>query len=291
MCGFAEAAWTLARWYNEGVTRTSDKLQHLQRSLTEAGHVAIAFSGGTDSAFLTAFAHAMPEVKVRALTVASPLMPVEDMRLARAFCQEQGIPHEVHEVDLLSDADIRANTPKRCYLCKRKIMGALKGIAEEKGAVLCDGSNADDAHDIRPGERALQELGILSPLADAGLTKAEIRDCAHTMGVPQWDKPASACLASRVPFGCVLDEALLCRIANAEACLRERGFRQVRVRAHGDVARIEVPSCDLERLMQFDMRKAVSRELHSVGFAHVSVDMDGYRMGSLNEGVLEGTDG
>lgn len=264
-----------------------DKLQVLERILTGAGRIAVAFSGGTDSTFLLAFAAALPQVDALAITVSSPLMPDPDLAFARRFCEERGIRHVICEVDPLADAQVRANTPERCYLCKRIIMGAVKEEAQRAGARACDGSNADDVDDFRPGRRALEELGIESPLEKARLTKREIRRAAREMDLPTWNKPASACLASRIPYGTPLDERVLRQVSQAECALMRLGFTQVRVRAHGEVARVEVAPEEMERLLSASVREEANRALSNLGFAYVAADLAGYRQGSLNEGVEE----
>ncbi len=284
-------------FYNGRMTGTgmtaeaAEKLRRVDALLMEMGRVAIAFSGGTDSTFLVGHAQGIAGVQATAITVRSSLMPASDAELAARFCAERGIPHIVLEVDPLACADVRANGPDRCYHCKRVIMDAVAAAAAELDAIPCDGSNADDAFDYRPGAAALEELGIASPLAQVGLSKAEIRQAARCEGLPRWDAPASACLASRIPYGTPLAEDALLRVAQAEQILRAHGSSQVRVRAHGDVARIEVPAEDMASLVQPSVRTEVSRMLHGLGFAYVAVDMDGYRMGSLNEGLGGASDG
>lgn len=275
------------RGYNAPMTETNEKLRTLECFLKGARRVAIAFSGGTDSTFLAAFAHALPGVQATAITVRSSFIPDADLAFAEAFCAERAIPHVILDVDPLACEEVRANPPERCYHCKRLIMSAIVEAACERGALACDGSNADDAHDFRPGAQAVRELGIASPLADAGLTKVEVRAAAQAVGLPNWDTPASACLASRIPYGVPLEASVLARIAQAEAALRAEGFAQARVRAHGDVARIEVPAVEAGRLFTHPLRQRLAAAVHDAGFAYVAVDLDGYRMGSLNEELQE----
>ena len=277
--------------YNGRMTDADDKLRALEAFLQDAGRVAVAFSGGVDSTFLLAFAARTSGVQATALTAASSLMPDADLSFAEAFCARHGILHQVIQVDPLSSEDVRANGPERCYHCKRLIMEALTRGAHAAAAVLCDGSNADDAQDYRPGARAIQELGVRSPLAEACLTKQEIRAAARALGLSNADAPASACLASRIPYGTPLTPHDLARVAQAEAALREQGFTQVRVRAHGDLARIEALPEEASRFAGASVRARISRALHDAGFAYVTLDLDGYRMGSLNEEILEAADG
>lgn len=271
--------------YNAGMVATSDKVRHLQHILQDIGRVAVAFSGGTDSTFLLAFAHETPRVETIGITVSTPLVPEEDLAFTRTFCEGRGIRHIVLEADALACDDVRLNPPDRCYHCKRIAMGDIVEAASAFDAVVCDGSNVDDAGDYRPGMRATSELGIESPLAQAGFTKSEIREEARKLNLPNWNKPASACLASRIPYGTPLDAETLTKIGKAEAFLHNEGFPQVRVRVHdnGTVARIEVPPEQIAQLCADQLRDRIIDQLRKLGFAYVSCDLQGYRMGSLNE--------
>lgn len=264
---------------------TAQKMERLTEILEDAGRVAVAFSGGTDSTFLLAFAHKVLGNDAIGITISTPLIPDEDMAFAKEFCRERDIEHIVIEVDALACEDVRLNPPDRCYHCKKLDMGAVIEKAKELGAVACDGANVDDAGDYRPGMKAAAELGILSPMAEAGLTKREIREQSRELDIPNWDKPASACLASRIPYGIALDAETLRRIGKAEELLRAKGFPQVRVRAHGDLARIEVPAEQIEAICASPTREHVDDALRNLGFAYVTCDMQGYRMGSLNEAL------
>lgn len=266
---------------------TTEKLRALERRLQEAGRVAVAFSGGTDSTFLLAFAQNALGGQALAITVRSSLMPDADLTFAQTFCEARAIPQVILDVDPLTSEDVRANSPKRCYHCKRLIMAAVANAAHERGALPCDGSNADDALDYRPGTQAVRELGIASPLAEVGLTKQEIRTAARALGLANWNMPAAACLASRIPYGTLLEAAALDAVARAEAALRAEGFAQVRVRAHGNLARVELPKADIARAVSEPLRERITDILHDAGFAYHTLDLDGYRMGSLNEEILE----
>ena len=261
----------------------SDKLDELSAILRGYRRVVVAFSGGVDSTFLLAYAAQTDGVEATGVMVSTALVPDSDLEFARRFCDERGIDLIVVEVDALGCADVRDNPPDRCYHCKKLDMGAVMDVAADMGAIACDGMNVDDASDYRPGTLATEELGIRSPLAESGFTKQDIRKAAKALGLPNWDKPASACLASRIPYGTPLDADTLRRIGKAEAMLRAEGFPQVRVRMHGDVARIEVPADRIPELCSDPLRQDVAARMHEMGFAYVSCDMLGYRTGSLNE--------
>ncbi len=265
----------------------ADKLEHLANILRDLQRVTVAFSGGTDSTFLLAFASETPGVEARAVMASSPLMAQADRAFAMEFCESRGMPLQVLDVDPLAREEVRANNPERCYHCKRLIMAAVQEAARAQNATVCDGSNASDAHDYRPGMQALRELGIRSPLAEAGLTKQEIREAARARQLPNWDTPASACLVSRIPYGTPLTEEALERIATAEEALRQAGFVQVRVRDHGNLARIEVAPEEAVRLVEEPLRRQVDEALTALGYTYICMDLRGYRTGSLNE-ELEG---
>lgn len=264
----------------EGIEGKLDKLASI---LENFGRVAVAFSGGIDSTFLLAFAHEVLGDKAMGITVSTPLIPKADLAFAIDFCKDRNIPHRVIAVDALACEEIRSNPPNRCYYCKKLDMGAIIEEASKANAIPCDGANIDDAKDYRPGLQATSELGISSPLAEAMMTKREIREQAKKMGLPNWDKPASACLASRIPYGTELDAESLERIGEAERFLQLEGFPQVRIRLHGNLARIEVSESQIEKLCESPLREKIVKELQSLGFLYVACDMQGYRMGSLNE--------
>ena len=265
------------------------KLDVLKGILRATGGLAVAFSGGVDSTFLLAVAQGELGDRVLAVTAASRAFPMRELAEARAFCGERGIRQivvDAHEVDA---PGYRDNPPDRCYLCKTVLFGALWDCAREQGfEVLADGSNVDDEGDYRPGMRALAELGVRSPLREAGLTKAEIRLLSHEMGLPTWDKPSFACLSSRFPYGERITDEGLARVDAAEQYLLGRGLHQVRVRVHGGtVARIETLPGEFDMVAAEPARSEIRDRLRGLGFSYVALDLGGYRSGSLNE-VLGG---
>ena len=263
---------------------TLGKEQALRAKLRELSAAAIAFSGGLDSTYLLAIcAEELGAEHVLALTAHSPLLPNGELEEARAIAAEIGVPLRVLPLDELAIPQVAANSPQRCYHCKRARFQALLPLALEVHAVLLHGENADDAQDYRPGAMAASELGVRAPLAEVGLTKGEIRILARILGLSNWDKPASPCLATRFPYGMALSLKGLQRVDRAEACLREiLGIRQLRVRDHFPLARIEVPAKQLDEVI-VRYRQAAIQCLYQVGYAYVTLDLQGYRMGSMNE--------
>lgn len=264
------------------------KLERLRASLREIGSAAVAFSSGVDSTFLLHVAHEELGERVVAATIRSHTFPKRELDEAAAFCRAEGVRHVVIESEELDVPGFVENPPDRCYHCKRELFSKLLAFARENGlAAVLEGSNLDDDGDYRPGRRAIQELGIVSPLHEVGLTKAEIRALSRDMGLPTSDKPSFACLASRFPYGERITAVALERVEKAEQWLLGAGLglRQLRVRSHGDLARIEVPPDAIPRLAA--RAAEIDAAFKELGFAYVALDLRGYRTGSMNE-VLNG---
>jgi uncharacterized protein len=259
-----------------------EKLGALKDILSDLYSVLVAYSGGTDSTLLLKVAHDTLGDRAVAATAVSASMPQEEAEEAIRLAREIGAQHLILESEELDDPDFRANTPDRCYHCKYLRFQSLLELARERGLqYVADGCNLGDLGDHRPGMRASRELGVRSPLMEAGLNKAEIRELSRHLGLPTWDKPAEACLASRIPYGTPITRNGLQKIEDAERFLHSLGLSQVRVRVHGDVARIEVDPQSLPSLLE--RRSAIASELHKLGFSYVTADLEGYRTGSMNE--------
>lgn len=258
-----------------------NKLEKLKSYLRGLGNVAVAYSGGVDSTFLLKVAHEVSGDKVLALTAASKFIPRRELEASEKFCSDNGIRQIIFEADVLNIDGVKENPADRCYLCKRELFRNFLRLAEDK--ILVEGSNMDDASDYRPGMRALTELKIKSPLREVGLYKAEIRGLSKELNLPTWDKPSMACLASRFVYGEILTAEKLLMVEAAEEFLLNAGFNQLRVRVHGNLARIEILPEEFDKVLKIS--KEISARLKSIGFDYVTLDLQGYRVGSMNLGL------
>lgn len=262
------------------------KVEKLKALLKTYGRAAVAFSGGVDSTLLLKVARdVLGADRVLAITAQSDFVPAADVCEAQVFCQQEGVRHELAVLEPLLYYDVRTNPADRCYFCKRLVFGKLREIAGRAGIVhLLDGTNVDDQGDYRPGARAVKELGVLSPLQEVGFTKADVRALSAELGLKTAAKPSAACLASRIPYGEEITTDKLRRVEAAENFLHKAGFAQVRVRSHHDLARIELPQADIATFMSGPYEQA-AHKFKELGFAYVTLDLEGYRTGSLNEAL------
>jgi len=272
----------------KGLENLGEKKERLLRILAGMDRALVAFSGGLDSSFLLAVAKEALGDKVVAATASSPIHPMRELEIARKFCMEQGIKHLVFESREMSIDRFLENPPDRCYWCKRAMLIQLKEMAEREGlGPILHGLNKDELRDYRPGNRASQELGIRAPLLEAGLGKREVRAISKSMGLSVWNKPPSGCLATRVPYGQRITREKLAMVEQAEEFLLALGFEEVRVRHHGEMARVEVGQEAIYRLLTPGLRKDLVAHFRGLGFLYVALDIEGFVSGKMNRSLVK----
>jgi uncharacterized protein len=267
----------------EPASDTQSKLEALEAQLRQLGSVMIAYSGGVDSAFLAATAHRVLGDRMLAVLADSPSLARRDMEQAGAFAQSIDMPLRVILTEELEKPEYQRNDANRCFHCKTELFEGMKALGADLGYThIAYGMNADDTRDFRPGQRAAQQHEVLAPLADAGLTKVEVRALAKAAGYALWDRPAAPCLSSRVEYGRTVTREVLQQVERAEESVRQLGFREFRVRHHGDLARVEIARSEMQKALSMETLDAITAALRSVGFQYVTLDCAGFRSGSLN---------
>ncbi len=274
-------------------SETMEKYERLSEIVRDIGSMVVAYSGGVDSSLLVKAAHDaltngsnVGNGKLLAVTADSGSYPRSEFAEAVELIKRMGVPHRVVQSGEMDISGYTENPPDRCFYCKGELFGILKSIADEGGyAAVCDGANLDDADDYRPGRRAAKKLDVRSPLMEAGMTKEDVRLHAKRLGLPNWDKPAAACLASRFPYGTKITLEKLSVVERAEEILKSAGFRQLRVRHHGDIARLELDPSEIERFVRDSRHPEWTARIKALGFGYVVLDLEGYRQGSLNENL------
>ena len=267
-------------------TSIEQKALALRELVASLGSVIVAYSGGVDSAYLACVASEALGERALAVTADSPSYPERHRRLAIRIARQFHLRHEIIHTRELEQPEYRANPANRCYYCKHELYTHLSRIARDRGAVVVDGNNADDRGDYRPGRQAAREFAVRSPLDEVELRKDEIRELSRRVGLPTWDEPASACLSSRIPYGNEVTDEKLRTIERAEEALRDLGFRVCRVRHHDALARIEIGRDEMARALDPEVAAAIVRTFKAIGYKYVSLDLQGYRTGSLNEGIV-----
>ena len=280
----AMSAFVQIRSADSSLLAAQEKQQLLFARLERLSSLIVALSGGADSAYLSWAAHSVMRERALSVTALSPSYSLHDRSIVEGFVRQLGLRHEFVETHEFEDVRYRVNAPDRCYFCKDELFNVLDTLAQDRGfAAVAYGINADDTSDFRPGHRAAKEHRVLAPLLDAALHKSEIRELSRRAGLPTWDRPASACLSSRVPYGTEVTPERLALVERGEAALRALGFRQFRVRLHDKLARVEIAPEEMSLALSSEMAASIAAGLKAAGFSYVALDLQGYRQGSLNE--------